>query len=177
MLEVLDGVVEALEVDGEAEAVEAPKEKEGVEAEEGALAAGAAGLAAPKPVKPPKGLAFAGGCDAPLVLGAVGAEAPKLNVGVDVETAGGAAEGVLPKPPPPPRLAKGLEPPGALKGEDVDAAPKLTGLAAAAPTAPGVPGVPLRLGRPRMTLPAAGVAGMAPCDGESSSEASSPFTA
>lgn len=180
MLEVLDGVAEALEVEGDAEA---PSENDGVEAvvlEEvvEVLAAGAAaGLAAPKPVKPPKGFAFAGGCEAEVVPEAA-VDAPKLKVGVDVEAAGAAAvaaaeEGLL-NPPLLPRPAKGLEPPGALKGDDDDAAPNVTGLGAAAPGAPGVPGVPRRLGRPRMTLPAAGVAGMEPCDGGSSSDASSP---
>lgn len=175
MLEVFDGADEALEVDDGAAVVDAPNENDGVEAGAGELAAGAAGLAAPNPVKPPKGFALAGGCEAALELGAV-AEAPKLKVGAGVEAAGAAAEDELPNPPP--RLAKGLVPVDAPNGEADDgdaAAPKLIGPAAtAAPGAPGVPGVPRRLGRPRMTLPAAGVAGIEPCDGESSSEASSP---
>lgn len=177
MLEVLDGAV-VVGVDDGAEVVEAPKEKEGAEVvvpeEVEELVVVAAGLAAPKPAKPPKGLAFAGGCEDAAVLALGVVDAPKLNVGVDADVAGAGAEGVLPNPPPaPPRLAKGLEPPGALKGDE-DAAPKVTGLGAAAPGAPGVPGVPLRLGSPRITLPAAGVAGIEPCDGESSSDALSP---
>lgn len=178
MGEVLGGASEALEVDGDAEVgaevVGAPKENFGAavvdpEEVEGELPALAAGLATPKPVKPPKGLAFAGGCEAALVL----AGDPKLNEGVGVDGAGAVDEGALPKPTLPPRVANGLAPPGAPKEEgDDDAAPKATGLAA---DDPGVPGSPFLLGSPRMTLPAAGVACIEPCeDGESSSDASSP---
>lgn len=108
------------------------------------------------------------------------AEVPKLNVGFVVVAAGVAAELELPKPTVPPKLAKGLEPAGAPKGDagkDDAAAPKVIGaadVAAAAAAEPGVPGVPRRLGKPRMTLPVAGVAGIECCDGDSSSDASSP---
>lgn len=181
VLEVFDGAVEILEADGVLEVVEAPKENVGaaavaleeVEDEVAAGAGEAAGLAAPKPVKPPKGLAFAGGCEAALVV-----EAPKLKVGVDVAGAVDEEEAeVLPDPVLllPPKLAKGLVPPDAPNGEDDAAAaapPKGAGLPV---VDPGVPGRPLRLGRPRITLPAVGVAGIEPCeDGESSSEPSSP---
>ena len=180
MVELFDGTDEVLEADGDAEVgAEAPKENVGAEAVvpeevlEGLAAGGAADLAAPKPEKPPNGLAFAGGCEAVFVLEAV--VAPKLNVGVDVA---GAVDGEEVETPPnwvfPPRLAKGLEPPGTLNGEDDAAAgaPKGAGLAA---DDPDVPGNPFRLGRPRMTLPAVGVAGIDPCeDGESSSDPSSP---
>lgn len=124
---------------------------------EAAAGAGAVGLAPPNPAKPPNGFALACGC----ALDVAGA--PKLNVGVEVA-------GALPT-----RLAKGLLPAdavGAPNGEDV-AAPNAIGLAAA--VVPGVPpGVAFRFGSPRITLPAAGVLGIDPCDGESSSEASSP---
>lgn len=190
MLDVLDGAVCAFEPDDADDAAGAPKENDGVEAVELEFAAGAAAaepepsLAAPKPVNPPKGLAFAGSCEdaAALELAVVLDAPPKLNVGVVVVAAGAAVVEALPNPPVPLRLAKGLDPPdGAPKGDDDDegaAAPKLSGLgdaAAAGGAPPGVPGVPRRLGSPRMTLPAVGVAGVEPaCDGESSSDASSP---
>ena len=133
------------------------------------LAAGAAGLAEPKPEKPPNGFAFGCGCAAVLEpeLGAAGA--PKLNVGA--EGADAVDEGALPNPPAPPRVAKGLDPPDAPK--DCDGAAPNDGVPTA--VAPGVPGVPFRFGSPRMTLPPVGVAGIEPCeDGDSSSDPSSP---
>lgn len=167
-VEVLEGAVDADEAEvagepkekvdlagAEEDAVDDPKENVGAvddgvplaaEVEVLAVAgAGAAGLAPPNPPKPPNGFALACGC-------ATVAGAPKLNVGVE-------AAGALP-----PRLANGLLPAedaaGAPSGEDV-AAPKAIGLAAAAE--PGVPpGVPLRFGKPRITLPAAGVLGIDP---------------
>lgn len=185
MVDVFDGTVAAFEVDGADESAGAPKENDGVEVVDAVLAAGAAaGLAVPKPVNPPKGFAFAGGCEAAaeLELGVVVDAAPKLNVGVEVGAAGAAVEEALPNPVLPPRLAKGLDPPvDAPKGDDDAAAPNVSGLAGgaagagAAPGVPGVEGAPRRLGNPRMTLPAAGVAGIEPvCDGDSSSDASSP---
>lgn len=172
--EVFGATFELFEFVDDAGAVEAPNEKDGVDAglpKEGVdeLAAGAAGLAEPKPEKPPNGLVFGCDCEVVLELVAGAAGAPKLNVGVEV--VGAVDEGALPNPPAPPRVAKGLVPPDA--PNDGDGAAPNDGVPAAA--APGVPGVPFRFGSPRITLPPVGVAGIEPCeDGDSSSDPSSP---